>query len=141
MSHDRERFLVLFDQLSPVQQADMLKIMENWATRTKAPDSEVPIVPVSPLLQHPQLSKEWHCLSALKQVVDKHYSPHIELAYVAFHPDLDSVSTAKTREAASRMYQLEASYELKAIFEQQPELLDSEVLDTLDRSLQCDKEE
>ncbi|GAX89870.1 hypothetical protein EFBL_1495 [Effusibacillus lacus] len=85
----------------------------------------------------PELSKELHCLNALKKVVEDHYQPRVELAYIAFHPDLDSVSTAKTREAAKKMYTLEAAYELKSIFEQNPdsEILEKEIVETLQRYL------
>ncbi|MFC4766117.1 hypothetical protein [Effusibacillus consociatus] len=139
MKDKHAQFLSLFERLTPDQQEDIIQIMKTWnempsLTKT-APAGEKPVTAIS---QHPELSNEWRCLNALKKVVEEHYTPHVELAYIAFHPDLDSVSTAKTRDAAKKMYVLEASYELKSIFEQDPnsDLLDKEILQTLQKYLQ-----
>lgn len=139
MKDNREQFLSLFERLAPDQQEDLIKIMQTWTempSRTK--DAPVGEKPVTALSQHPELSNEWHCLNALKKVVEEHYAPHVELGYIAFHPDLDSVSTAKTRDAAKKMYLLEASYELKSIFEQDPDsdLFDKDIVQTLQRHLE-----
>lgn len=138
MTDKRERFSSLFDQLTDDQQEDVIRLMKAWIANPSAPaESSADEQPASALSQHPELSKQWHCLNALKKVVEKHYPPRVELAYIAFHPDLDSVSTAKTREAAQRIYSLEAAYELKAIFEQDPdsEVLDQEIVETLQHYL------
>jgi hypothetical protein len=142
MIQKQEQFLSLFEQLTPEQQEDLIRLMQTWADmppQTKeVPAGEKPVTGIS---QHPELSREWHCLNALKKVVETHYVPRVELGYIAFHPDLDSISTAKTREAAKKMYVLEASYELKGIFEKDPdnELLDKEVLATLQKYLNNEK--
>jgi hypothetical protein len=132
---NRERFLELLEQITPEQQEDLLRLMEKWAAMPKpghnATDGE--LSPSHSVLSNPILSKEWHCLSALKKVVEKHFPAQIELAYIAFHPDLNSISTAKTKPAARKMYALEAAYELKNILEHSPDsdLLDEDVLKTL----------
>lgn len=138
MTDKRERFSSLFDQLSDDQQEDIIQLMKMWVAQSSSPkQTSTSEQPVSAFSQHPELSKQWHCLNALKKVVEKHYPPRVELAYIAFHPDLDSVSTAKTREAAQQIYSLEATYELKAIFEQDPdsEVLDQEIVETLQHYL------
>jgi hypothetical protein len=141
---NRERFLELLEQITPEQQGDLLRLMEQWAAMPKpghhAADGEPS--PSYSVWTNPILSKEWHCLSALKKVVEKHFPAQIELAYVAFHPDLNSISTAKTKSAARKMYALEAAYELKNILEHAPDsdLLDEEVLKTLQDSLHLKEE-
>ena len=116
----QDRLLYLFDKLSNEQQQDLLDLMEMWermpqpATREEREDA-----PLNPALED-SLGREWMCLNSLKRVVSTHFLPRVELAYVAFHPLLDSVSTAKTRDAAEQMYTLEAAYELKRIFEADP---------------------
>lgn len=144
MPDKRERFSSLFDQLTDHQQEDIIQLMKTWAEKPST-SCETPTGgnPVSALSHHPELSSQWHCLKALKKVVDTHYPPQVELAYIAFHPNLDSVSTAKTREAAKRIYSIEAAYELKEIFEQDPdsEVLEEEILNTLQHYLHnLDKE-
>lgn len=116
--HDRLNYL--FDKLSDVQQQDLLDLMETWDRMPAPPREEREEVTLNPKLEE-SLGREWLCLNALKRVVSTHFLPRVELAYVAFHPSLDSMSTAKTREAAEKMYSLEAAYELKRIFEADPE--------------------
>ncbi len=138
MADKRERFSSLFDQLTDEQQTDIIQLMKSWVAQSAMAEQTSNVdQPVSTLSQHPELSNQWHCLNALKKVVEKHYTPRVELAYIAFHPDLDSISTAKTREAAQRIYSLEAAYELKSIFEQDPdsEVLDPEIIGTLQHYL------
>ncbi|MBX6395454.1 MAG: hypothetical protein IRY98_07000 [Alicyclobacillaceae bacterium] len=118
-----ERFVSLFQRLNPEQREDVLKLMETWVALPPTPppvrDSATP--ESAAIRRDPSLSKEWHCLSALKRVVSDYFSPVIELGYIAFHPNLDTISTAKTREAAEQMYLLEAAYELKRLLETSPE--------------------
>ncbi|WP_018131073.1 hypothetical protein [Effusibacillus pohliae] len=144
MNDKREQLLSLFERLTPDQQDDIIQIMKTWI-EMPSPAKHAPAGenPVTALAQHPELSNEWHCLNALKKVVEEHYPPRVELGYIAFHPDLDSISTAKTRDAARKMYILEAAYELKAIFEQDPdsELLDKDIMQTLQRYLHGDHAE
>jgi hypothetical protein len=138
MQDRRESFFSLFDQLSTDQQEDLIQLMKTWISMPAATKA-VPAgeKPVDALAQHPELSQEWHCLTALKKVVEDFYPPRVELAYIAFHPHLDSVQTAKTREAARQMFVLEAAYEMKAIFEKDPDsdVLDQEIIETLERHL------
>lgn len=138
MSDKRDQFLSLFERLSPDQQDDLIQLMKTWTDMPAHAQQAAPgDQPVTALARHPELSNEWHCLNALKKVVETHYPPRVELAYIAFHPDLDSISTAKTREAAKKMYALEASYELKSIFEKDPgsDLFDKDIIQTLQRYL------
>jgi hypothetical protein len=117
-----DRLLYLFDNLSYDQQQDLLNLMETWNAMPKAVEGEKNTT-LNPVLED-TIGQEWRCLNALKKVVSTHFPPRVELAYVAFHPDLDSVQTAKSRQAAEKMYTLEAAYELKRILEADP---DSEV--------------
>jgi hypothetical protein len=126
-----DRLLYLFDKLSNEQQQDLLNLMETWE-RMPQPPREQNDVALNPVLKE-SLGHEWMCLNALKRVVATHFPPRVELAYVAFHPLLDSISTAKTREAAEKMFSLEAAYELKRIFEADPhaDVISEDVRDTL----------
>lgn len=110
-----DRLLYLFDRLPAQKQQDLMNLLETW--------NAVPSLSVvdtsselNPALEE-SIGREWHCLNALKRVVSTHFPPRLELAYVAFHPYLDSVSSAKSRRAAEQMYTLEAAYELKRIYE------------------------
>lgn len=120
---DLERLVSLFQQLTPEQRRDVLRLMETWVALPRpalkvASDSSRE----SPAIRRdPGLNREWHCLSALKQVVGRYFTPIIELGYIAFHPNLDTISTAKTREAAEQLYMLEAAYELKRLIETTPD--------------------
>ncbi|BCJ86523.1 hypothetical protein [Effusibacillus dendaii] len=138
MDANREQLLSLFDRLTPHQQDDVIHLMKTWLEMpVQKQPTETGESPQNPPLQNPSFLNEWHCLNALKKVVENHYAPRVELGYIAFHPDLDSISTAKTRDAAEKMYVLEAAYELKAIFEKDPDsdVFDKEVLETLHKHL------
>jgi hypothetical protein len=115
-----DRLLYLFDRLPQEKQQDVLNLLETWNAMPITASEVSDDTALNPALE-PKLGKEWMCLNALKKVVSTHFPPRLELAYVAFHPLLDSVSTAKTRTAAEKMYLLEAAYELKRIFENDPE--------------------
>lgn len=98
---------------------------------------------LNPALQE-SIGREWHCLNALKRVVSTHFPPRLELAYVAFHPSLDSVSSAKSRRAAEQMYTLEAAYELKRIYEndQDSDVFTEDVLEQMNHMLNdCEVQE
>ncbi|MGZ4032492.1 MAG: hypothetical protein ACXVDJ_08510 [Tumebacillaceae bacterium] len=133
--NNHDRLLYLFDRLPSEQQNDLLNLMETWnampAISAKANESAL-----NPALEE-TLGKEWLCLNALKKIVATHYPPRLELAYIAFHPLLDSVSTAKTAGAAEKMYNLEAAYELKRILEAEPEsdIFPTEISDQLHEML------
>ncbi|HEU4964797.1 MAG TPA: hypothetical protein VFV52_13205 [Bacilli bacterium] len=136
-----DRLLYLFDRLPQDKQQDLLNLLETWnampaPTLEKSEDTSA----LNPALES-ALGKEWMCLNALKKVVATHYPPRLELAYVAFHPMLDSVSTAKSRPAAEKMFTLEAAYELKRIFEKEPdsELFSEEVQEHLHSLLYQEK--
>ena len=117
--NNHDRLLYLFDRLPAEQQQDLMNLLETWNVMPKRSD-DANDTTLNPALAD-QIGREWHCLSALKKAVSTHFPPRLELAYVAFHPNLDSVSSAKTRLAAEQMYTLEAAYELKRIFEEDPE--------------------
>ncbi|KEO81284.1 hypothetical protein [Tumebacillus flagellatus] len=130
-----DRLLYLFDRLPVQKQQDLMNLLETW--------NAVPSLSVvdenselNPALED-SIGREWHCLNALKKVVSTHFPPRLELAYVAFHPYLDSVSSAKSRRAAEQMYTLEAAYELKRIYENDPEsdVFTAEVTEQLHRML------
>lgn len=134
MTDINQEFNELFLSLKADQQSDILSLMKTWFKQNQVePLQKSSDVLFNPIVQNPTLSKEWHCLTALKEVVEKHYEPAVELAYIAFHQDLDSISSAKSRAAVKQMYLLEAAYELKRILEADPEsdLLDEQVLKTL----------
>lgn len=135
-----DRLLYLFDRLPQEKQQDLLNLMEAWDSMPQSVPSEADDTALNPALES-ELGKEWMCLNALKKVVSTHFPPRLELAYIAFHPLLDSVSTAKSRPAAEKMYSLEASYELKRIFEEEPdsELFSEEVAEHLHSLLYQDK--
>lgn len=114
-----DRLLYLFDRMSHEQQSDLLNLLEMWNSMP-APVTDTNDSTLNPALEE-TLGREWHCLNALKKVVSTHFPPRVELAYLAFHPNLDSVSTAKSRGAAEKMYTLEAAYELKRILENEPD--------------------
>jgi len=121
MNH-HDRLLYLFDQLPREKQSDLLNLLETWNSMPRlvqnAPERDS--TTLNPALEA-TLGQEWHCLNALKKVVSTHFPPRLELAYIAFHPYLDSLATAKSRSAAEQMYTLEAAYELKRIFEDDPD--------------------
>lgn len=121
--NNHERLLYLFDRLPADQQQDLMNLLEIW-NNMPIRSEEANDTALNPALEA-QLGKEWHCLNVLKRTVHTHFPPRLELAYVAFHPDLDSVSSAKSRPAAEQMYALEAAYELKRILAEDP---DSDVL-------------
>lgn len=130
-----DRLLYLFDRLPVEKQQDLLNLMETW--------NAVPSLSVvdqkgelNPALED-SIGREWYCLNALKKVVSTHFPPRLELAYVAFHPYLDSVSTAKSRRAAEQMYTLEAAYELKRLYETDTEsdVFTEEVLEQMNQLL------
>jgi len=121
--NNHERLLYLFDRLPGDQQQDLLNLLEAWNNMPKR-NEDPSDTALNPVLEE-QLGKEWLCLNVLKRAVLTHFPPRLELAYVAFHPDLDSVSSAKSRPAAEQMYALEAAYELKRILAENP---DSDVL-------------
>ncbi|MBL0386429.1 hypothetical protein JJB07_07195 [Tumebacillus sp. ITR2] len=137
-----DRLLYLFDRLPVEKQHDLMNLMETWnampALSVTDPSGEL-----NPALED-SIGREWYCLNALKKVVSTHFPPRLELAYVAFHPYLDSVSTAKARRAAEQMYTLEAAYELKRIYENDPEsdVFTEEVTEQLHRMLHdCEVQE
>jgi hypothetical protein len=134
-----DRLLYLFDRLSGEQQQDLLNLMETW-NAMPASANESDETTLNPALAD-SIGKEWMCLNALKKVVATHFVPRLELAYVAFHPLLDSMSTAKTSGAAEKMYTLEAAYELKRIFEENPDsdLFSGDVADQLHALLYQEK--
>ncbi|MFD2171552.1 hypothetical protein [Tumebacillus lipolyticus] len=136
--HDRLTYL--FDRLTEEQQQDLLNLMEMWNNMPR-PAEGAGETTLNPALEE-TLGREWMCLNALKKVVATHFQPRLELGYVAFHPYLDSVSNAKSRQAAKTMYTLEAAYELKRIFEAEPdsELFTGEVADTLHSLLHANEE-
>jgi hypothetical protein len=117
--NNHDRLLYLFDRLSSEQQNDLLNLMEMW-NAMPAPTANANDTALNPALEE-TLGKEWLCLNALKKIVSTHFPPRLELAYIAFNPLLDSVSTAKTAGAAEKMYNLEAAYELKRILETEPD--------------------
>lgn len=126
-----DRLIYLFDRLNQEQQQDLLNLMETWNGMPR-PAEGTGETTLNPALEE-TLGREWMCLNALKKVVATHFLPRVELGYVAFHPYLDSVSNAKTRQAAEKMYTLEAAYELKRILEEEPDsdLFQGEVADML----------
>lgn len=139
--NNHDRLLYLFDHLSSNQQHDLLNLMETWHAMP-TPASDAVDTTLNPALEK-ALGKEWLCLNALKKVVATHFPPRLELAYLAFHPLLDSVSTAKTAPAAEKMYNLEAAYELKRIYEAEPdsELFTKEILETMHEMMYQSEEE
>lgn len=118
MNH-HDRLLYLFDRLPAEKQSDILSLLETWNSMPQV-TGDASETALNPALAE-TLGQEWHCLSALKKVVSTHFPPRLELAYLAFNPYLDSLATAKTRKASEQMYTLEAAYELKRIFESDPE--------------------
>ena len=135
-----DRLLYLFDRLAPEKQQDLLNLMETWNSMPST-GNESDETTLNPALAD-SIGQEWLCLNALKKVVATHFVPRLELAYVAFHPLLDSMSTAKTRGAAEKMYSLEAAYELKRIFEADPDsdLFSGDVADQLHSLLYQEKD-
>jgi hypothetical protein len=134
-----DRLLYLFDRLTSEQQQDLLNLMETWNNMPRPSDTKTETT-LNPALEK-TLGREWMCLNALKKVVSTHFLPRVELGYVAFNPLLDSVANAKTRQAAEKMYTLEAAYELKRIFETEPDsdLFQGEVADLLHSLLHQEK--
>lgn len=135
MTHNHDRLLYLFDRLSHEQQQDLMNLMETWHNMPR-PAEHAGDTALNPALAD-SIGQEWKCLNALKKVVNTHFPARLELAYLAFNPDLDSVSTAKSRRAAEEMYTLEAAYELKRILEADPtsELFNEDISEFLHRCL------
>jgi hypothetical protein len=126
--HDKlEHLNRLFSSLSEEQQTDILNLLETWVKvrQTQNPQNgqtnSQPYAAPSSVSVHPDLSEQWQCVNILRGLVRQQFRPTVELAYIAFHPDLDSISTAKSRMAVERMFELEAAYELKSILASQPD--------------------
>jgi hypothetical protein len=130
MQDKLERLNRLFSNLSEEQQEDVLNLLETWMkvkqsiteqSANMQSQSDPAPSDAAPTFYHPDLCEQWQCVNTLREMVREYFRPTVELAYIAFHPDLDSISTAKSRTAVERMFELEAAYELKSILETQPD--------------------
>jgi len=125
MPQEIERLTQLYSSLSAEQQEDVLNLLETWVKMQKTiadrsmQKPQAKAAEKTSAYRPPSLEDQWECINTLRDMVRHQFRPTVELAYIAFHPDLDSISSAKSRQAVEKMFELEAAYELKSILETQ----------------------
>ncbi|UOF90443.1 hypothetical protein LSG31_21735 [Fodinisporobacter ferrooxydans] len=144
MQEKLNRLQEMFSRLSAAQQDDIINLLETWIKQqqvikeapTRQPSIDSGHTSALQYYHHPSLDQQRQSVNILRNYVRDHFRPMIELAYIAFHPDLDSISTAKSRAAVENMFELEAAYELKSILETQPDssIISKQLIDTFQES-------